>query len=101
MGWDDQRERESYVNRVQPAYPVIHATNVNQRLQENRAKARVEEALGGVVTIGGGAWAVYSVMVQGADPWQLQFNPPGPAAVCIMGVLIWLHARWRRASPKN
>jgi hypothetical protein len=101
MSWDDQRERESYVNRVQPAYPVIRGGSVHQRVQGNRANTRAEEALGGLITIGGGAWAVYSVLVQGADPWQLQFNPPGPAVVCIMGVLIWLHARWRRASPKH
>jgi hypothetical protein len=28
----------------------------------------------------------------------MQIMPPGPVEVCALGILAWLHAKWRRAT---
>jgi len=104
MDWDEDEQREGYLKQTPAAYPAIHSAGIekleHQRQQQLRSIRR-EAGLGGLITIAGGAWAVYAEIFQSADPWQLRFNPPSPAVVCILGVLIWLHAKWRHASRKS
>ena len=42
-------------------------------------------------------WAVYEATVDYAGLWRLQIDPPGPLEVCGLGILLWLHAKWRRS----
>jgi hypothetical protein len=35
-----------------------------------------------------------------AGDWNMQSLVPGPLPVCGIGILIWLHAKWRRASTR-
>jgi hypothetical protein len=32
-----------------------------------------------------------------ASLWHTQIMPPGPVEVCALGILVWLHAKWRRS----
>jgi len=94
---DCDEEREGYVNRPRPAYPAIHAP-AHSTKQRHSSSYRAEESIGGLITIAGGAWAVYVVTLQSGNLWQLQFSPPGPLEICALGILIWLHAKWRHSA---
>jgi len=94
---DCDEEREGYVKRNSPAYPAIHLAEKDTPKQ-SWISTRAEEGFGALVVIAGGVWAVYVVAVQQMSPWHFQFVPPGPAEVCALGVLIWLHSKWRHAS---
>jgi hypothetical protein len=96
---DVDEEREGYINKVHPAYAPIHGASVNAKARQHHRSTRVEEGIGMLIVIAGGAWAVYSAIAQIADPWQIRFYPPSPAVVCILGAVIWLHAKWRHATP--
>jgi hypothetical protein len=98
MDWDE--EREGYIKPPSPAYPAIHVPPNLQSGRHHLLSLRGEEILSGLITIAGGAWAVYVVAVQQGSVWHLQLLPPGPAEVCGLGLLIWLHAKWRHASAK-
>jgi hypothetical protein len=95
---DCDEEREGYVNSSRPAYPAIHAPVQSSARQRHASSCRTEGALGGLITIAAGAWAVYVVTFQNGNLWQLQFSPPGPIEICALGVLIWLHAKWRHSA---
>jgi hypothetical protein len=56
-----------------------------------------EERFGSLIAAGGIVWAAYVATVDYAGLWRMQIMPPGPVEVCILGVLGWLHAKWRRS----
>jgi hypothetical protein len=56
-----------------------------------------EERLGSLIAAGGTIWAAYVATSDYAGLWRMQIMPPGPVEVCILGVLAWLHAKWRRS----
>lgn len=60
-------------------------------------RIRTEERLGSLVSAGGVIWAVHEATKNLADLWKLSILPPGPLEVCAIGILIWLHAKWRRS----
>jgi hypothetical protein len=62
---------------------------------------RGEESLGSLVAAGGIIWSVQEATKGLAELWQLKLLPPGPLEVCALGVLIWLHAKWRRSVNVN
>ena len=45
---------------------------------------------------GGIVWSIQEATQGLAELWQLRLLPPGPLEVCAIGILIWLHAKWRR-----
>ncbi len=57
-----------------------------------------EERFGSLIAAGGIVWAAYVATVDYAGLWRMQIMPPGPVEVCILGVLAWLHAKWRRST---
>lgn len=97
---DCDEEREGYVNPTRPAYPAIRTPTPVQSAarQRHASSCRTEAAIGGLITIAGGAWAVYVAYFQNGNPWQVQFSPPGPVEICALGILIWLHAKWRHSA---
>jgi hypothetical protein len=64
----------------------------------------LEERAGSLIAAVGVGWAVYHGtyiahdIVQGFTAVYLK---TGPLEVCAIGILIWLHAKWRRASSVN
>ena len=57
-----------------------------------------EERVGSLIAAGGTIWAVYVATTDYAGLWRMQIMPPGPVEVCLVGVLAWLHAKWRRST---
>ena len=56
-----------------------------------------EARIGSLIAGGGMIWAAY-VSTAGFSNLQTLFPlPSGPLEVCGLGVLIWLHAKWRRS----
>jgi hypothetical protein len=97
IDWDAGRE-----GYQQP--PVRHAAGVP--MQKNRAsvaaentlaRIRREERLGSLVAAAGTIWTVYVATYNYTNLWRLQFSPPGPLETAALGILIWLHAKWRRS----
>ncbi len=94
---DCDEEREGYLKSNSSAYPAIHAADKDIPTQ-TRISVGAEEGAGTLIVIAGAAWAVYMVAIQQASPWHFHVVPPGPADICALGALIWLHSKWRHAS---
>jgi hypothetical protein len=74
-----------------------YITTSKQRPLSQRTNLRAEQRLGSLIATGGLIWTVHMAMVDYASVWQLRLLPPGPVEVCALGLVIWLHAKWRRA----
>jgi hypothetical protein len=59
---------------------------------------RAEERFGCLIAAGGTIWGTYVATVDYASLWRMQIMPPGPVEVCALGVLVWIHAKWRRST---
>ena len=83
--------------------PVIPVKNSVPKVpgQSGLVSIRTEEQFGSLVAAGGTIWAVYVATQDWANLWdnlwRLQIAPPGPLEVCALGILAWLHAKWRRS----
>jgi hypothetical protein len=60
-------------------------------------RTRTEELLGSLLAGAGTIWATYVATQDYASLWHTQIMPPGPVEVCALGILVWLHAKWRRS----
>ena len=60
-----------------------------------------EESLGSLIAGGGIIWSVQEATKGLAELWQLRLLRPGPLEVCAIGILVWLHAKWRRSVNVN
>jgi len=97
IDWD--RDREGYLDVPQkPVYaPVAKSPGGSADNQQASSIARREERLGSLIAAAGTIWAAYSLTKDYADLWRFQILPPGPIEVCALGILHWLHAKWRRS----
>jgi len=62
---------------------------------------RNEANLGSILAAGGVGWAVYHgtyVAHDIAQGFTAVYLKSGPLEVCAIGILIWLHAKWRSAT---
>ncbi len=85
-------EREGYADNLRPAYATPRFTPSPRRRNSPRTEERIASFIAGV----GLCWAAWAVTnnvgaVAHAGVW-----PPGPLELCAMGVLVWMHAKWRR-----
>ena len=55
-----------------------------------------EERFGVLVATGGIIWAVKTATQAPASLAQFSLLTPGPLEICAIGILVWLHAKWRR-----
>lgn len=90
-----ERERLGYnVNYAAPrAAKSIEVTPLWRRI-------RTEERIGSLTFWGGVAWAVQIATKDIANFMRLLLTP-GPLEVCGIGLLVWLHAKWRRSVRIN
>jgi hypothetical protein len=49
----------------------------------------------------GAIWATYVATMDYASLWRMQIMPPGPVEICALGILVWIHAKWRRSTKAN
>jgi hypothetical protein len=90
IDWDRGREGYNDLPRrpvQQPAKPAPGLLSI-----------RAEERLGSLIAAAGTVWAVYVATVDYSALWRMQIMPPGPVEVCALGILAWLHAKWRRST---
>ena len=57
---------------------------------------QAEERLGSVIAGLGLVWTAAAGTRDIASVWQFSIWPPGPLEICAIGVLVWLHAKYRR-----
>ncbi len=96
VDWDSGRE--GYLNlRPKPTYAPSAKPAVKPTGEGHLLSIRGEEFFGSLIAAAGTVWAVYVATTDYAGLWRLQIMPPGPIEVCVLGVLAWLHAKWRRS----
>jgi hypothetical protein len=89
------QEREGYSEPPPVAY-VTARVNVGAD-RDSTTLHRVEQ-IGSVVAGGGIIWTAYAVAHHSSEIVRFALFPPGPLEVLGIGVLIWLVAKWVRAS---
>jgi len=59
----------------------------------------IEVRIGSVIAAAGLIWAAKIVTdnFTGIDAFSFARLPRGPLELCAIGILIWLHAQWRRS----
>ncbi len=87
------KEREGFVEPLRPAYAAVRFTPSPRRT----ASLRLEERIGSVIAGAGLCWAAHVATTQAAVLASVAVWPPGPLEVCAVGILVWMHAKWRRA----
>jgi hypothetical protein len=97
-GWD--RGREGYLDLPQkPVYAPV--AKPAQRGREPLISISTEVRLGSLVAAGGIIWGAYVATVHFVGVVSFELVPSGPREVCALGVLIWIHAKWRSATKVN
>ena len=99
IDWDSGRE--GYVNSHNRFVPVVEIPKPAKKAKSQSGallSIRSQERLGSLIAAGGTVWAVYVATVDYANLWRMQIMPPGPVEVCALGILAWLHAKWRRST---
>ena len=97
IDWDGRRE--GYVDTRSKFIPVVEIPKTRKKKtgQGTLMSVRAEERLGSLLAAAGTAWLVYVATVDFNRLWQMRIMPPGPIEVCAVGILMWLHAKWRRS----
>ncbi len=97
INWDSRRE--GYLASTNKFVPVVAIPkNVKKdAIQKKLDNIRMEERVASLIAAGGTVWAVYVATVDYANLWRMSIMPPGPVEVCALGILAWLHAKWRRS----
>jgi hypothetical protein len=98
VGWD--RGREAYLDLPQkPVYaPVSKPTRKTKGQGEPLLGISTEERLGSLIAAGGVIWGVYIATQNFVGVWSFDLVRQGPMEVAALGILVWLHAKWRRST---
>lgn len=99
IDWD--AGREGYISTASAAkvYPAYSQTKPGGKpaAQGGLFSIRAEERFGSLVGAAGVIWGVYLATQNYASLWRFDLTSPGPLEVCALGILAWLHAKWRRS----
>jgi len=99
IGWDSRRE--GYLqssNKFVPVVAIPKAAKKKQSPSEGTlVSVRTEERLGSLLAASGTAWLVYAATTDLAHIWQMRVMQVGPVEVCVLGILLWIHGKWRRS----
>lgn len=99
-GWN--RGREGYLDLPQkPVYAPVSRPAQKVKGQGNLVSIATEERLGSLIAAGGMIWGAYAATVNYAGVLSFEIVRAGPMEVCGLGILIWLHAKWRRSTKVN
>jgi len=97
IDWDAGREGYLQTPVRSSAGVPAQKSQASVAAENTLAKIRREERLGSLVAAAGTIWTVYVATHDYTNLWRLQFSPPGPLETSALGVVIWLHAKWRRS----
>ena len=98
IDWD--AGREGYVPSPNAArQQTVHSQKPGRKssAQNTFLTIQREERFGSLVAAGGIIWGVYIATQDYASLWRFDLLSPGPLEVCALGILAWLHAKWRRS----
>lgn len=96
-GWD--RGREGYLDlQRKPVYAPVPKPAIKPSGQEHLVSISTEERLGSLIAAGGMIWGAYAATIHFAGVLSFELIPAGPIEVCALGILVWLHAKWRRST---
>ena len=96
---DLDQGREGYLDLPRkPTYVAGGAPATKPAMRRYRFSISGEERLGSLIAAAGTIWVTYTATVDYANLWRLRILPPGPLEVCALGILAWLHAKWRRST---
>jgi hypothetical protein len=96
------RGREAYLDLPQkPVYAPVPKPSRNAKGQGDGTplvSISTEERFGSLIAAGGIVWGVYIATQNFAGVWSFDLVRQGPMEVAALGILIWLHAKWRRST---
>lgn len=97
IDWD--AGRDGYVNAPAKFVPEVSSAKAKKKAapQGSLLSIRTEERVASLIAAGGVIWAVYVATTDMNNLWRMQIMPPGPTEVCCLGILAWIHAKWRRS----
>lgn len=99
IDWD--AGREGYLDVPSPpVYVPVHKP-APKPPEKHLLSIRGEERVASLIAAGGLIWAVHLATVDYTSLWRLRIAPPGPIEVCALGIVTWLHARWRRSANRG
>jgi len=82
------------------SYPVVAVGPIRKRTPvEHKSwwkRIKTEERFGSLIASAGLLWGTQVLTVDIHDVNSLM-RSPGPMEICAIGILIWLHAKWRRS----
>jgi hypothetical protein len=94
-------ERQAYTPAdVRQAYTpadAVYTKTDRRRAMARQSTGHTEGRLGLMIAGGGMIWAAYIAKADYTTLWQPGLHTPGPLEVAGIGILIWLHAKWRRS----
>lgn len=94
---DSDARHEAYLNVPQrPTYAPVHKAGEPSG-KRGGFSILAEVRLGSLIAAGGMVWTAYVATSDLNALWHMQILPPGPIEVCALGILVWLHAKWRRS----
>ena len=94
--WD--RGREGYLDLPQkPVYAPVSKPAHKPKGDGHLVSIAAEERWGSLIAAGGMIWGAYAATIDFTGVWTLEILRPGPMEVCALGILVWLHAKWRRS----
>lgn len=80
---------------------AIYTKTGKRRAMASQNNGRTQGQIGKLLIGGGMIWAAYAFRTNYTALWQPGLHVPGPLEVCAIGILVWLHAKWRRSlQPK-
>ena len=97
---DWEAGREGYVDPRRTGVPLSKPAG-NSSGRRHLLSILAEERLASLIAAGGMIWAVYVATADYDSLWRMQIMPPGPVEVCALGIVAWLHAKWRRSTKVN
>lgn len=98
IDWDAGREGYVPTPATGNVYTAYKANPAGKRSsQGSLLSIHGEERFGSLIAAAGVIWGVYVATQDYASLWRFDVMRPGPLEVCALGILAWLHAKWRRS----
>jgi hypothetical protein len=99
---DWHRGREGYLDVPQkPVYAPVAKPAQKAKDDGPLVAISTEERMGSLIASGGIIWGVYAATIHFNGILSFDSVPPASIEVCALGILIWLHAKWRRSTKVN
>lgn len=90
--WPSERQGYSDVRRI--AYAPISETALPA--PHRTLPIETQERVSTLIVVAGMIAAAHAIVSGLSGLLRFHLFPPGPLEICALGVLVWLHAKWRR-----